>query len=121
MPWAGCKRSAYSLRCFYRSGSVAGVVYVLLRCEARLRREVLMQDIMNNSASAVFTPEGYEQSMLASPRETTLLGHENGAVAVPANDTAQVLTQEELARLKSLKQLLALLQAKALDAGKIKS
>jgi polyphosphate kinase 2 len=40
---------------------------------------------------------------------------------VPASNTAQVLTQEELARLKSPKQLLALLQAKAVDIGKIKS
>src|SRR5437773_1933005 len=96
-------------------------MYVLLRCQSRLRREVLMQDMMNNSASAACNPEGHEQSTLVSPRKTALLGHENGAAAVPASDTAQVLTQEELARLKSRKQLLELLQAKAVDVGKIKS
>jgi polyphosphate kinase len=80
-----------------------------------------MQDMTNKSASAACNPEGYEHSMPVSPRETALLGYENGATAVPASDTEQVLTQEELARLKSPKQLLELLQAKAVDVGKIKS
>jgi polyphosphate kinase len=83
--------------------------------------EVRMQDMMNNSASATCNPEKHEHSAMVFSQETTLVGHENSAATVPASDTAQVLTQEELARLKSPKQLLELLQAKALDVGKIKS
>jgi len=80
-----------------------------------------MQDMMNKSASAACNPEEHDNGMMVFSRETTLLGHQNSAAAVPVSDTAQVLTQGELARLKSRKQLLALLQAKALDVGKIKS
>ena len=80
-----------------------------------------MQDMMNNSASATCNPEEHEHSVMVFSPETTLLGHANGAATVPASDTAQILTQEELAHLKSPKQLLELLQAKALDVGKIKS
>jgi polyphosphate kinase 2 len=80
-----------------------------------------MQTMMNTSASASLNPEEHENGMLVCARETPLLGHENSAVGVSASDAAQVLTQEELAHLKSPKQLLALLQAKAVDVGKIKS
>jgi len=80
-----------------------------------------MQDMMNNNASAAFNAEEHENGIIVFPQETTLVEHENSAATVPASDTAQVLTQEELARLKSPKQLLELLQAKALDVGKIKS
>jgi polyphosphate kinase 2 len=80
-----------------------------------------MQDIMNNSASAALNADGHQHGVMVFSRETTRLGHENSAATVLASDTAQVLTQEELARLKSPKQLLELLQAKALDVGKIKS
>jgi len=83
--------------------------------------EVRMQDMMNNSASATCNPEEHEHSVMVFSPETTLLGHEDSAATVPTSDTAQVLTQEELAHLKSPKQLLELLQAKALDVGKIKS
>ena len=84
-------------------------------------REVRMQDMMNTSASAACNPEERDNGVMVFSRETTRLGHEHSAATVPASDTAQVLTQEELARLKSPKQLLELLQAKALDVGKIKS
>jgi polyphosphate kinase 2 len=80
-----------------------------------------MQNMMNNSASAALNPEEHENGVLVFARETPLLRHENSATAVAASDTAQVLTQEELAHLKSPKQLLELLQAKAVDVGKIKS
>src|SRR2546426_605009 len=80
-----------------------------------------MQDIMNNGEGAALNPEGHEHGVMVLPREAILLGHEHGAAAVPARDTAHVLTQEELTRLKSPKQLLALLQVKAVDIGKIKS
>jgi polyphosphate kinase len=80
-----------------------------------------MQDMMHHSASAAFNLEEHDNGEMVFSRETTRLGHENGAAAFPASDTAQILTQEELARLKSPKQLLTLLQAKALDVGKIKS
>jgi polyphosphate kinase len=80
-----------------------------------------MQDMMHHSASAAFNLEEHDNGEMVFSRETTRLGHENSAAAVPASDTAQILTQEELARLKSPKQLLTLLQAKALDVGKIKS
>ena len=83
--------------------------------------EVRMQDMMNNSASATCNPEEQEHSVMVFSPETALLGHENSTATVPASDTTQVLTQEELAHLKSPKQLLELLQAKALDVGKIKS
>jgi polyphosphate kinase 2 len=80
-----------------------------------------MQDTMNNSASAAFNPEEHENGVMVLSRETTLLGHENSTATVPDSDTAPVLTREELAHLKSPKQLLELLQAKAVDVGKIKS
>ena len=80
-----------------------------------------MQDMMHHSASAAFNLEEHDNGEMVFSRETTRLGHENRAAAFPASDTAQILTQEELARLKSPKQLLTLLQAKALDVGKIKS
>jgi len=80
-----------------------------------------MQDTMNNSASAALNPEEHKNGVMVLSREPTLLGPENSAATVPASDTAQVLTREELARLKSPKQLLELLQAKAVDVGKIKS
>jgi len=80
-----------------------------------------MQDMMNNSASAALNPEAHENGVMVLARETTRLGHENSPAAVSASDPAQVLTQEELAHLKSPKQLLELLQAKAVDVGKIKS
>ena len=80
-----------------------------------------MQDMMHNDTSAALTLEGYEHGTLVFPRETTRGAPEISVAAVPASDTAQVVTQEELARLKSPKQLLALLQAKALDVGKINS
>jgi polyphosphate kinase len=80
-----------------------------------------MQDMMHHSASAAFNLEEQDNGEMVFSRETTRLGHANSAAAVPASDTAQILTQEELARLKSPKQLLTLLQAKALDVGKIKS
>ena len=83
--------------------------------------EVRMQDMMNNSASATYNPEEHEPSVMIFSPETALLGHENSTATVPASDTTQVLTREELAHLKSPKQLLELLQAKALDVGKIKS
>ena len=76
-----------------------------------------MQDTMNNSASAAPNPEGHQHSVMVLSRKTTRLGHENSAAAVPASDTAQILTVEELARLKSPKQLLDLLQDKAVDVG----
>ncbi len=80
-----------------------------------------MQDTMNTTASAACNPQERDHGVLVFSRETTRLGHEHSAATVPASDTAQVLTQEELARLKSPKQLLELLHAKALDVGKIKS
>ena len=80
-----------------------------------------MQDTMNHSASAALNPEGHQHGVMVLSRKTTRLEHENSAVTVPASDPDQVLTQEELARLKSPKQLLELLQAKAVDVGKIKS
>jgi polyphosphate kinase len=80
-----------------------------------------MQDMMNNSASAALNPEEHENGVMVLSRETTLLGHENSTATVPDSDTAPVLTREELAHLKSPKQLLELLQAKAVDVGKIKS
>ena len=80
-----------------------------------------MQDMMHNSTSAALTLEGYERGTMVFPRETTRGEPEISVAAVPASDTARVVTQEELARLKSPKQLLALLQAKALDVGKINS
>src|SRR5262249_17246859 len=70
MSSAGCKKSAYSLRCF--SGyCLAGARYVQLQCQARLRREVRMQDMMHNSTSAALTLEGYEHGTMVIPRETT--------------------------------------------------
>ena len=80
-----------------------------------------MQDMMNNSASVVLNLEEHENGAMVFPRETTPGEHENSVAAVPTSDTAQILTQAELTRLKSPKQLLELLQAKALDVGKIKS
>ena len=80
-----------------------------------------MQDMMHNSTSAALTLEGYEHGTQVFPRETTQCESEISVAVVPASDTVQVVTQEELARLKSLKQLLALLQAKALDVSKINS
>ena len=80
-----------------------------------------MQDMMNNGESTARNAEGHDNGVMALPREALRLEHENGTAPVPASNTAQVLTQEELARLKSPKQLLALLQAKAVDIGKIKS
>ena len=79
-----------------------------------------MQDIMNNSANPTYKPEKHDNDVQLFSRGPTLLGHENRAAAVPVSDAAQVVTQEELARLKSSKQLLELLQAKAFDVGKIK-
>ena len=80
-----------------------------------------MQDMMHNGTNAALNLEGHEHGTMVFPRETTRYEHENSVAAVPAGDTAQVLTQEELARLKSPKQLLELLQAKALDVSKIHS
>jgi len=80
-----------------------------------------MQDTMNPSASATLNPEEHENGVMVLSRDTAPLVHEDSVAAVPASDTGQVLTQEELAHLTSRKQLLELLQAKALDVGKIKS
>jgi polyphosphate kinase 2 len=79
-----------------------------------------MQDMINNSASAARNPEGHDNGVMVFSWETPLCGHDNSAT-VPASDPTKVITQAELARLKSPKQLLELLQAKAFDVGKIKS
>jgi polyphosphate kinase len=80
-----------------------------------------MQDMTNHETGAALNVEGHENGTIVFPRETTRGAHDNSAAAVPTSAIAQVLTQEELARLKSPKQLLELLQAKAVNVGKIKS
>ncbi len=57
---------------------------------------------------------------MPSPQDAAMLGHENGTTSLTASENAQILTYEELAHLKSPKQLLELLQAKTIDIGKIK-
>lgn len=64
-----------------------------------------MQDTMNHVKSA----------------EINTVGHENGTAVLTTRENAQVLTQAEFTRFKSPKPLLALLETKALDIGKIKN
>lgn len=79
-----------------------------------------MSDLMTPIAHATLHTQGHENGTAIDPQEAESAGHTNGTVTWPAHDLPHVLTQEELTRLKSPKQLLALLQAKAFDVGRVK-
>ena len=79
-----------------------------------------MPETMNNIESAEIKAVEHEHGVMPGPQEAVILGHENGTTSLTTSENARVVTCEELARLKSPKQLLELLQAKAIDIGKIK-
>jgi polyphosphate kinase 2 len=79
-----------------------------------------MLETRHHVESAEIKAVEHEHGVMPSPQDAARLGHENGTTSLTASENAQILTYEELAHLKSPKQLLELLQAKAIDIGKIK-
>ena len=79
-----------------------------------------MPETMNHVESAEIKAVEQEHGVMPNPQDAARLGPENGTTSLTARENARVVTCEELAHLKSPKQLLELLQAKAIDIGKIK-
>jgi len=79
-----------------------------------------MLETMNHVESAEIKAVEQEHGVMPNPQDAARLGPENGTTSLTARENARVVTCEELAHLKSPKQLLELLQAKAIDIGKIK-